>query len=351
MSTLWLPEREKSYVIFAFTGQGEQHPEMLMSWYDHPSASIESALNVFHEETGVPWEKPLDPKLLAKGPLMQPANVTLGVIVNTALQEAGVIPNETFGHSLGEYGAMVSAGFVEPTDAIRLSAKRGIFTDMNIREMIQRGEFTGMMALTAKTGAVLESILEAIQADEAEEYDVGNDNTEGQVVLSGTLDAMRKAVPTIIEKSGRVVELQVDGSYHSKKMKLASQLMRKEVDNLPIRRGRKARLYSPTHVREIRTREDLANTLVLQLTHSVYWKQLIKQRLGYLNSEKISTKFRDEGGEEILFVEVGADKSGRANNKGTLIGMSERNARGFHTGETPIRYVRCSTAQDLALSA
>lgn len=352
MSTLWLPEREKSYVIFAYTGQGEQHPEMLMPWYNHPSESVQSALYTFHDLTGVPWAKPLDEEALKRGILMQPANVTLAVAVTLALKEAGIIPNETMGHSLGEYGAMVGAGFVDPEPAIQLAEKRGQFTDMNIRELIRLGEFTGMMALTAKTGEILESILKAIKVDESQDIDVANHNTKAQAVLSGTLNAMRSVIPAINEMSGRTIELQVDGAYHSKKMRLAAQLMRQEVDNLSIRRGSLARMYSPTYVREIKGRDDLANMLVLQLTSSVFWQQLINSRLEYLNSARVQAKLQEEGGEEIVHVEIGPDKSGRPSNKGTLIGITERNVRDFgDKNKIPIRYHRVSTSDDLCRAA
>lgn len=344
----WLPDRSKSYIIFAFTGQGQQHPDMLMPWYGY-SKETDITLEHFHNVTNTPIGEPLDSSELERGPLMQPANVTLGVIGNMALVSAGIKPNETFGHSLGEYPALSSAGFVKANDIITLARHRGESTDKNIRELAKQKIPTGMMVAFNATGEVASKVHEFLSelGIPKSDLDISNFNSDDQVVLSG----LSKYFSIFKEHAKRfkviTKELNVDGAYHSLHMKVARTALQPYIDELPISEPKNPKLYSPTTVSRIKTRKDVAVMLRDQLVSPVQYAQLINSRLDYVNSRHISNLLRANNAEEIVVIEVGAYPPGKQSDKGVLVGITEKNIRTYQRNSKPIRFHRVSEPEDI----
>ncbi len=347
----WLPERDRTYLIFGFTGQGQQRPDMLMPWYGY-SISTDELLKYFHEVTHTKYGVELDEQQLAKGPLMQPANVALQVVINETLSSQDIRPNEAFGHSLGELAATQSAGFIDADEAIWLARKRGEATHMNISELLANEVETGMLAFTKKSGNVEPDVAEALtslQLTEDQAF-ISNKNKPGQVVVSG-LKRYFEDLKAILKKQkifGTV--LSVDGPYHSLHMKLAQREFRKSVDRVGIRQPKEIALYSPTTLSRLRTRQHVGSMIVKQLVHPVQYSDLIDIRLKYLNSKRISEKFASEGATEVTFVEIGCYDADRPSSQGVLLNITRDNAETFHSGKTPIRYHRITSPRDILAS-
>ena len=141
----------------------------------------------------------------------QPALVTCGLAARAALLDR-VQPTIACvaGHSVGEYAAIVAAGAVTLEDGVRLAARRG--------ELMAAQGVTGGMA--AVIGLDRERI-EAVIADVARptELVVANDNAPGQIVISGTEDALDAAEPALRGAGARrVIRLNVSGAFHSPAM-------------------------------------------------------------------------------------------------------------------------------------
>ena len=343
----WLPERDRSYLIYGFTGQGQQRPDMLEAWYGY-SVETDAILRHFHSVTNTEFGRRLDEQELERGPLMQPANVTLGVIGSMALAQIEITPNEAAGHSLGEYAAVSATGFVDPEEIITLARHRGESTEQNIRQLLEEKIPTGMMAVSKKAGNVVAELTEILRDLRIPERELGikNYNTDDQVVLSG-VSSFFPSIKDRAAKSLRTIELKVDGPYHSLHMRLAKAAMKPHVDALPIRQPKRPKLYSPTTVGQLKTRDNIADMLLDQLVSPVKYSQLIEARLKYLNRPHIAKLLGARGAKEVVFVEIGAYAPGKPSDSGVLIGLNKKNVESYQHGDMPIRFHRVSIPEDL----
>lgn len=138
----------------------------------------------------------------------QPALLTTSVAALAAL-EGRLDPKPAFvaGHSVGEYAALVAAHVLDFPDALRLVARRG--------ELMAGANAEGGMSavIGLDRGAVADAI--AATASPADLV-IANDNAPGQVVISGTHEALEAAVPVLREAGARrIIALQVSGPFHS----------------------------------------------------------------------------------------------------------------------------------------
>ena len=139
----------------------------------------------------------------------QPALLVASIAALRAAQEAGTVaePLVLLGHSLGEFTALVAAGALPLTDAVRLVRRRG--------ELMQRADNGGGML--AVLGLDTDAIVRAI-ADTG--FVIANDNAPGQVVVSGLRTDVER-VTTQLRQAGakRVIPLRTSGAFHSPSMR------------------------------------------------------------------------------------------------------------------------------------
>ena len=173
------------------------------------------------------------------------------------------------GHSLGEYSALCFAGSISFDDAVRIVAKRG--------ELMQNAgkENPGTMAaIIGMPDSALEALLE--EAGKEGIVQAANFNSPGQVVLSGEIEAVKKAIELAPSKGARMAkELVVSGAFHSPLMKpveeeLAAALAEIEIKDAEIPVCMNAVAALVTDAAEIR------KNLILQLTSSVLWSQSVE---------------------------------------------------------------------------
>jgi [acyl-carrier-protein] S-malonyltransferase len=207
----------KAKVAYVFPGQGSQAVGMGMNLYQNFS----SAKNVFDEvDTALGF--PLS-HLCFEGPEeeltqtinVQPAVLTVSVACLKIAQETRKndlpLPDIVAGHSLGEYTALVIAGTLSLSDAVRLVRERG-------RLMNEAGQRRpgSMLAVIGLDEEIVRDICEQTGAE------VSNINSPGQIVVSGGQENLAK-FRRLAETKGarRIIPLKVSGAFHSKLMEPA----------------------------------------------------------------------------------------------------------------------------------
>lgn len=169
------------------------------------------------------WDGPQDRLDLTAN--AQPAIVTTSVAAWRSAMEEGLLgaggredPDTLcLGHSVGEYSALVAAGSLELTDAVKLVRRRG--------ELMQTAAAGGMAAIIGLDADVIAAAIASTGAV------VANDNAPGQVVISGATDAL-EAATSALKAAGakRVVPLRVSGAFHSPLLRDIAPELRQAID-------------------------------------------------------------------------------------------------------------------------
>jgi [acyl-carrier-protein] S-malonyltransferase len=147
----------------------------------------------------------------------QPALVTVSTAAYRVLQEKGIATDYVAGHSLGEYSALVAAGSLSFSDAVRLVRKRGAY----MQEAVPAG-VGAMAALLKLPEDKLESVLR--DAAQGEVVEAANLNSPDQIVISGNAGAVSRACE-LAKAAGarRAILLPVSAPFHCQLMKPAQE--------------------------------------------------------------------------------------------------------------------------------
>lgn len=206
-------------IAFLFPGQGSQFAGMGKTLVEnYPTA------RAIFEEADTALGFPLS-QLCFDGPEeelkktenTQPALLTVSVAAHEVLREHGIAANFVAGHSLGEYSALVAAGSIRFTDAVRLVRQRGRY----MQEAVPQG-VGAMAALLKLPEGTLDGILAEAAADEI--VSAANLNSPDQVVIAGHAGAVARAME-LAKAAGakRVVSLPVSAPFHCALMQPAQQ--------------------------------------------------------------------------------------------------------------------------------
>jgi len=147
--------------------------------------------------------------------------------LRAAAAEAGInlVPAFVAGHSVGEYAALAAAGAISGADAIRLVARRG-------QLMAEAGVDGGMAAVIGLDREAVGNALDAVASPA--DVVIANDNAPGQVVISGTRDALLSAEEAMKAAGARrVIPLPVSGPFHSPWMADVSDQLAEAFDAVP----------------------------------------------------------------------------------------------------------------------
>jgi [acyl-carrier-protein] S-malonyltransferase len=216
------------------------------------------------------------PDILTRTDNVQPAITMISIATMNVLVAAGVKPEGTAGHSLGEYAALVTAGVLLPEIAAKLTRIRG--------ELMQKCADRHPGGMLALIGISLDDARESVkEASAIGPVGVANVNAEGQVVISGSRDALKKA-GELCKKKGtrRIIPLQVSGAWHSPLMKDAAKGLEGALDD--------AGFYEPeipvvanVTADLIRSGDEAKRLLTEQVTSPVLWADSVKklQRSGF----------------------------------------------------------------------
>tara|TARA_A100001035_G_C27768758_1_gene495131 strand:+ start:442 stop:1368 length:927 start_codon:yes stop_codon:yes gene_type:complete len=171
------------------------------------------------------------------------------------------------GHSLGEYSALSAAGYLDFSDTLKLLRIRGDAMQNSVPD----GE-GGMVAVLGSTVLEIEKILSENNMNS--NIQIANDNSEGQLVLSGRnfdLDILMKILKS---KKIKNLKLPVSAPFHCKLMSKATEIMRKEIDKLSFKDS-KNKLISNVTADEIPDKNELKKLLIYQIESRVKWRESV----------------------------------------------------------------------------
>ncbi|HEX4773440.1 MAG TPA: ACP S-malonyltransferase [Bryobacteraceae bacterium] len=280
-----------SALAFLFPGQGSQSAGMGHALY----SSYEEARIVFDQADEVLgfklstlcFEGPEEE--LKKTENTQPALLTVSVAACRVLEQRGYKPDFVAGHSLGEYSALVAAGSLKFSDAVRLVKQRGRFMQQAVPPGVG-----AMAALLKLPEEKLDSILRQASAG-GEIVAAANFNSPDQIVIAGHAAAVDRAMALAKEAGARkAVQLPVSAPFHCPLMKPAQEQMKPELNDTEFRDLRTP-LTNNWQAAEIRTGSDARNGLFEQIPNPVRWTESVRELAG-----KGVTKFVEVGAGAVL---------------------------------------------------
>ncbi|WP_440670123.1 ACP S-malonyltransferase [Candidatus Pelagibacter sp. HIMB1483] len=171
------------------------------------------------------------------------------------------------GHSLGEYSALSSANYLNFSDTIKLLRARG----ESMQNAVPKGE-GGMLAVLGSKVEVIENILKENEKDFTVE--IANDNSEGQIVLSGKNNDLTRLIPLLKIQNIKNIKLPVSAPFHCKLMKKSTEIMKKKIEEMNFQES-KNKLISNVTAKEIINQEELKKLLIEQIESRVRWRESV----------------------------------------------------------------------------
>ena len=171
------------------------------------------------------------------------------------------------GHSLGEYSALSCANYLNFSNTIKLLKIRGDA----MQNAVPKGE-GGMLAVLGSTLKTLEQILKDNQNNF--HIQIANDNSPGQIVLSGKNTEILELVEILKSKNIKFIKLPVSAPFHCQLMNNATKVMRKEIANLNFDDSKNI-LISNVTADEIRDKDHLKKLLIDQIESRVRWRESV----------------------------------------------------------------------------
>lgn len=172
------------------------------------------------------------------------------------------------GHSLGEYSALASAEVLSFSDTIKILKIRG----KAMQSSVPKGQ-GGMVAVLGTKIEIIENIIE--ENNNKYECFVANDNSEGQIVVSGNILDLEKFMKDLTLKSIKNIKLPVSAPFHCKLMNKATEIMREEIMKLNFKEPTNT-LISNVTGKEISSALILKDLLVKQIESRVRWRESVQ---------------------------------------------------------------------------
>ncbi len=253
---------------FLFPGQGSQYVGMAQDLFEN-SVEAKEMIKTADEALGlnlsyVLFSGPEDQ--LKQTEFTQPAIFLHSIILANLIRTLNA--DASAGHSLGEYSALVSAGSLQFYDAIKLVRARGL--------AMQKAGVQSQGTMAAIVGLDPNKVIECCkEASEVGLVQAANFNAPGQIVISGSINGVKKAMEICKTNGAKLVkELVVSGAFHSPLMEPAKVDLLNVLDNTPIYDARFP-VYANVTAKPVLNKDDIKKLLVEQLTSPVRWSEII----------------------------------------------------------------------------
>ena len=256
-----------------FPGQGSQFVEMGKEFYN----KFDFIKNLFKEADDT-INFPLS-KIILEGSKeeldltinTQPAIFLISyAIFTTVKNEFNINLNNAkyfAGHSLGEYSALSCAGYLNFTDTLKILRIRG----EAMQNSVPKGQ-GGMVAVLGSTVEIIEKILK--DNEQNFKVQIANDNSEGQVVLSGNNEDLDNLILFLKKSSIKSIKLPVSAPFHCSLMNNATKIMIDELNKLDFKESY-TKLISNVTAEEIKDKVELKTLLIKQIEKRVRWRESI----------------------------------------------------------------------------
>ena len=171
------------------------------------------------------------------------------------------------GHSLGEYSALSSAGYLGFSDTIKILRARGDA----MQNAVPNGE-GGMLAVLGSTVEIVEKILKENQNNFKAQ--IANDNSNGQIVVSGKNSDLESLITILKSKTIKNIKLPVSAPFHCELMNKATETMRKKIEEINFIDSKNI-LISNVTAKEILDKDELKRLLIDQIENRVRWRESV----------------------------------------------------------------------------
>lgn len=253
---------------FVFPGQGAQFEGMGKDMYE----SSDKAKDLFTQADDILGYAISDVMFhgtaedLKATKITQPA-IFIHSIIRSRIAETELVPKAVAGHSLGEFSALVAANVFSFEDGLRLVHKRALA----MQKACEAVEGT-MAAILGMEDAKVEEICAAID----EVVVPANYNTNGQLVISGSLAGIDTAVEQLKEAGARkAIVLQVGGAFHSPLMAPAKDELKAAIETTTFN-SPSCPVYQNVNAQPTTEPDQIKQNLIDQLTAPVRWTQTIQ---------------------------------------------------------------------------
>ncbi len=256
-----------------FPGQGSQYVKMGLDFYEKFD-SVKKNFDLVDKTLKFPLSE-----IILKGPESklkltentQPAIMIVGVSIYNILNnnyDLKLNDSKFFaGHSLGEYTALVCAGSLSIEKASYLLRERG--------KAMQESTPAGEGAMVAVLGMQIEEVEKEISVlPEGEVCEIANDNTNGQVVVSGTKKNIEILNLNLKKKKKKGIILPVSAPFHCSLMKRASEIMKDKIKNTDFLKP-KPSIISNVTAREENDTNRIKTLLIDQIVSRVRWRESV----------------------------------------------------------------------------
>jgi len=256
---------------FLFPGQASQYVGMGKDLVEHHTRArelFEHANDIMGTDLmRICFEGPAD--VLTQTKYTQPAIFVHSVII---AELCGITPTAAAGHSLGEYSALVTAQALSFDDGLRLVKKRG--------ELMQEAGTRSPGTMAAVIGADADLVNDVCtDISTSDVVQAANFNSPGQIVISGSIDGVDKAMQALKARGVRLVKkLPVSGAFHSPLMQYAQDELAAALADTPIRNATFA-VYANVTGNAVASAEAIRDNLLMQVTSPVLWERSMENMI------------------------------------------------------------------------
>ena len=256
---------------YIFPGQGSQFPGMGKNLFESSTLAKERFIQA-NEILGFDITKTMfgdDSEALTETCVTQPAIFLHSTILSEVMANR-FQPEMVSGHSLGEFSALVASGVLSFNDGLSLVKERAMAMQSAC------DQFPGTMAAII---GLEDKVVESVCKDTTGVVIAANYNCPGQIVISGSIEAIDNACISLKEAGAkRALVLPVGGAFHSPLMEPAKERLASVIENTIFEQP-KCAVYQNVCATGVIDANKLKVNLIAQLTAPVLWTQTIKKMI------------------------------------------------------------------------